>query len=425
MSMPRPFPSLVQSLARPASPRPLSCDGLPDAAALALRAVHRAASELRRGTPVLLRGGDQVLVLAAAETVSARGLAELAAVARTPPMLLLAPARAAAVTVPAGLRTGPPADPVVVPDTVAGVVALRLPAALLDPAGLRSLADPTVDRLLPDGEELERLVVPPLGAAALALAKLGRLLPALVAAPVAGAAAQDGAVPLSGPGSGKSGRLDLLAVEAADVLAYADSAATSLRRVASAAVPLEDAPDARVIAFRAADGGIEHLAILIGQPEALAAEGGAPLCRIHSECFTGDLLGSLRCDCGAQLRGATGRMGAEGTGVLLYLAQEGRGIGLVNKLRAYALQDTGLDTLDANRALGWGADERNFLVAATMLDQLGIGRVRLLTNNPQKLVSLAACGIAVEGREAHSFAPNGVNDHYLDTKARRFGHLLA
>jgi GTP cyclohydrolase II len=118
-------------------------------------------------------------------------------------------------------------------------------------------------------------------------------------------------------------------------------------------------------------------------------------------------------------------MAEDGAGVLLYLAQEGRGIGLVNKLRAYALQDTGLDTLDANRALGWGADERNFLVAATMLQQLGIPRVRLLTNNPEKVKALQACGIEIEGREAHAFAPNGVNDHYLETKARRFGHLLA
>jgi GTP cyclohydrolase II len=112
-------------------------------------------------------------------------------------------------------------------------------------------------------------------------------------------------------------------------------------------------------------------------------------------------------------------------GVLLYLAQEGRGIGLVNKLRAYALQDQGLDTLDANRALGYGADERNFWVAAEMLRAVGIGRVRLLTNNPDKLAGLAACGIEVEGREAHQFDPNGVNDAYLETKARRFGHLLA
>jgi GTP cyclohydrolase II len=162
------------------------------------------------------------------------------------------------------------------------------------------------------------------------------------------------------------------------------------------------------------------LAILVGEP----VKAAAPLARIHSECFTGDLLGSLRCDCGEQLRGAVRRMAAEGAGILLYLAQEGRGIGLINKLRAYALQDRGLDTLDANRALGWDADERNFLIAARMLEQLGISRVRLLTNNPDKLTALAACGVEIVGREAHTFAPNGVNDEYLATKAARFGHLL-
>jgi GTP cyclohydrolase II len=145
---------------------------------------------------------------------------------------------------------------------------------------------------------------------------------------------------------------------------------------------------------------------------------------VHSECFTGDLLGSLRCDCGPQLRASMRRIAAEGAGVVLYLAQEGRGIGLASKLRAYALQDHGLDTVDANRALGWQADERNFLVAATMLEQLGIRRVRLLTNNPDKLTALAACGIEVAGRERLQVEPNGVNDHYLETKARRFGHLL-
>ena len=367
----------------------------PDHVALALRQVHRAAAELRRGAPVLLRdaASGQGLLLAAMETVGAAGLAELHGLAAGPVLLLLAPARAAALLPPA-----PGAE-------ATEVVALAAADSLMDPALLRSLADPTAERLLP--QPPHRVPAPARGALALALVKLGRLLPALVAAPA----------PAEAP--------NLLAVAAADVASYPTAVATSLRRVAEAAVPLADAPDARVVAFRAADGGIEHLAILVGQPEALAAAGGTPLARIHSECFTGDLLGSLRCDCGPQLRGAIARMAAEGGGVLLYLAQEGRGIGLVNKLRAYALQDTGLDTLDANRALGWGADERNFLVAATMLRELHIPRVRLLTNNPEKLRALAACGVEVEGREAHQIAPNGVNDGYLETKARRFGHLLA
>jgi GTP cyclohydrolase II len=226
--------------------------------------------------------------------------------------------------------------------------------------------------------------------------------------------------PVRTGGAERAADLSLLGVAAADVLTYPVQIAAGLVRVAEAEVPLQDAPDARVVAFRGPDAGIEHLAIVVGRPENAATP---PLVRLHSECFTGDLLGSLRCDCGPQLRGAIKRIAADGAGVVLYLAQEGRGIGLVNKLRAYAMQDRGLDTLDANRALGWGADERTFLVAATMLEELGLREVRLLTNNPDKVAALAACGLVVH-REAHAFAPNGVNNGYLATKAARFGHLL-
>jgi len=372
---------------------------------LALRAVHRAVSELRRGTPVIVEGPlnspGAALLIAAAETVGAQGLTEIMALAAAPPVLLLSPVRAAAI-----LQRPVPLN---APDE--GAVALRLPASLTAPERLRAFADPTAELLLgAEGQAMERASLPALAAAALSLAKLGRLLPALVAAPASSAAL--------------GAEAGLLRVSAADLLAYPDSVATSLRRVGEARVPLEDSPDTRIVAFRAADGGIEHLAMLVGNPEAVVAAGQAPMTRLHSECFTGDLLGSLRCDCGPQLKGALRRMAEEGAGVLLYLAQEGRGIGLVNKLRAYTLQDQGLDTLDANRALGYGADERNFLVAATMLRLLGVPRVRLLTNNPDKIAGLAACGIEVATRETHSFAGNGVNDRYLATKAERFGHMF-
>jgi GTP cyclohydrolase II len=363
-----------------------------DPAVLRVRGVHRAIADLRRGTPVLLTG-EVPLVLLAAETASAGGLAEFATLAADPALLLLAPMRAAAV-LHRPVQQGQPA------------MALRLSAALLAPETLLSLADPTVEQMLPELPELTP--APVLAAAALALVKLARLLPAVLAAPVG----PDAAAAIE--------RLHLLSVPAEDVLAYPSASALGLKPVAEASVPLRSAEHTRIIAFRAPDAGIEHLAILVGRPE----ESEAPLVRIHSECFTGDLLGSMRCDCGEQLHGAIARMAEAGAGALIYLAQEGRGIGLVNKLRAYTLQDRGLDTLDANRALGWGADERNFLVAATILEALGISRIRLLTNNPDKLAALAACGVTIVGREAHAFAPNGVNDHYLATKAERFGHLL-
>ncbi|MSP04697.1 MAG: GTP cyclohydrolase II [Acetobacteraceae bacterium] len=362
-----------------------------------LRAVHRAVAELRRGTPVLLRadaeGVAPPLVVLAAETAGATGLAEFSRLGAVPGVLLLAPMRAAAVL----------HRPV---EQVGVAVALRLSQDLLSECLLRGLADPTADQLV--GASPDTAPVPALAGAALALAKLGQLLPAVLVAPLRAEAIHTAAT------------LDVLSVSAADIGAYPRAMAIGLRRVAEADVPLENAPQSRIVAFRAPDAGIEHLAIVVGQPEKM----DAPLVRLHSECFTGDLLDSLRCDCGAQLRGAIQRMAEDGGGVLLYLAQEGRGIGLMNKLRAYAMQDRGLDTLDANRALGWGADERNFLLAATMLRELGIARIRLLTNNLDKISALVACGVDVVGREAHEFPPNGVNDHYLATKAKRFGHLL-
>ena len=360
-----------------------------------MREVNRAAGDLRRGTPVLL-AGEVPLVLLPAETAGARGLAEFHALAGAPAVLLLAAGRAAAVL----RRTAPTEE----------VVALRTQSALLSPDVLLGLADPTAAQMLPEAPQTAEC--PALAGAALSLAKIARLLPAMLAAPARADAVME------------ADALGLIAVTAEAVLAHPMEAALGLRRVAEVPVPLDGAPDARIVAFRAPDAGIEHMAILVGQPEQVAARGEAPLVRVHSECFTGDLLGSLRCDCGPQLRGAIARMSQEGGGVLLYLAQEGRGIGLMNKLRAYALQDRGLDTLDANRALGWGADERNFLIAASMLQELGIESVRLLTNNPDKVAALRQCGLRSVVREPHEIAPNGVNDHYLATKARRFGHLL-
>jgi GTP cyclohydrolase II len=340
--------------------------------------------------PVLLES-EHPLLLLAAETAGAASLAEFEALGTGRPLILFAPVRGAAV-----LRRPIDGD--------SGVIAAVLPEALANPDALRGLADPTLAQPVTAG--MEPADSPPGAAAAIALAKLGRLLPAVLAVtPVSVACLAEQA---------------LIGISPADILAYPGMEGAGLRIVASAPVPLADARNSRVVAFRAEGSSIEHLAIVVGSPDTTEA----PLVRIHSECFTGDLLGSLRCDCGDQLRGAIRRMAENGAGIVLYLAQEGRGIGLVNKLRAYTLQDRGLDTMDANRVLGWGADERNFLIGANMLLALGVKRVRLLTNNPDKIAGLTACGIEVVGREAHAFAPNEVNDSYLATKAVRFGHIL-
>ena len=237
-------------------------------------------------------------------------------------------------------------------------------------------------------------------AAALRLAKLGGLLPAVFAV-----AATAETAPLR--------------VAAGAILDYAR--ADRLRIVARARLPLAEAPDTEVVAFRPAEGGPEHLALVIDAPRTDVPV----LVRLHSACLTGDVLGSLKCDCGPQLRAAIAAIAAHlGGGILLYLQQEGRGIGLINKLRAYALQDQGFDTVDANLRLGFESDERDFAVAAVMLRQLGVGAVRLLTNNPDKVAGLEAHGITVTERVAHAMPPNPHNAAYLDTKRDRSGHYL-
>lgn len=175
----------------------------------------------------------------------------------------------------------------------------------------------------------------------------------------------------------------------------------------------------RIVAFTEAGTDKDHVAIVAGDVE---GKHGV-LVRIHSECATGDIFGSMRCDCGPQLDLALERIAEEG-GIVLYLRQEGRGIGLANKIRAYALQDEGLDTVDANLHLGFPADARCYSAAAQMLDQLGVACVRLMTNNPAKVEALKRKGIEVVGREAHEIPPNDENRFYLVTKRERMQHML-
>jgi GTP cyclohydrolase II len=176
----------------------------------------------------------------------------------------------------------------------------------------------------------------------------------------------------------------------------------------------------RVVAFQNEHDEKEHVALVRGVVDGAAGV----LTRLHSECLTGDALGSLRCDCRDQLEAAMAALGQAETGVLLYLRQEGRGIGLVNKIRAYALQDQGLDTVDANLALGFRDDERDYAIAAHMLRALGPTSIRLMTNNPRKIEQLRQYGVVVEGRVPHVLPPNGHNRFYLETKANRSGHYI-
>ena len=359
--------------------------------------VERAAQELRRGLPVLLTGEDGALVLAiAAELATDEKIAALRGWAEGVADLALTHNRAGTLKI--RLYT---------PDVVRIPVTDRLKAE-----DLRNLADPALDLSNPmRGPFNARREAAPSGVpAAVRLAKIARLLPAAITA----------VLPGKPPPEFDAARGYLVAVEAADIMGYDIAQATALERVTSARVPLDGAENARIVAFRPRDGGIEHLAIVIGDP--VSSE--PVLTRLHSECFTGDLLGSLKCDCGQQLRGAITEIGAAGAGVLLYLAQEGRGIGLINKLRAYALQDQGFDTVEANERLGFESDERVFLPAAEMLRQLGYSKIRLMTNNPDKVEALEQFGIEVVERVPHAFPTNEHNAFYLSTKAKKSGHIL-
>ena len=250
-------------------------------------------------------------------------------------------------------------------------------------------------------------------ASALALARIGRLLPAVVCAEV-----RSKGLPALG---GTPDDTAVLRVSTEEVQALSSGSGLEVARIAEAPVPLQEAEDARVVLFREAGGLFEHVAILIGEPERWRKP--VPV-RLHSACLTGDLFGSLKCDCGEQLKGSLRVFAERGGGVLLYLAQEGRGIGLGNKLRAYGLQEDGLDTVDADCTLGFGADERSYEVAVQMLRNLGIGRVQILTNNPEKVRALQRGGIDVVEREPLHGTLNRHNLPYMRAKVHRAGHLL-
>ena len=274
-----------------------------------------------------------------------------------------------------------------------------------DLALARAVADPALDLIHPmKGPFLaEHLDHREAAEAAMELARLAGVLPAFLVDPAPAGEAQT--------------------VSASDISAWKDSA--SLVIATRARLPVSASDDAEVVAFRSTNDLREHVALVIGRQSGEAA----PLVRLHSECLTGDILGSLKCDCGPQLDAALAAMAQEasegtGWGVLLYLRQEGRGIGLINKLRAYRLQDQGFDTVDANNRLGLPTEARDFPVAARMLALLGVGAVRLMTNNPEKVAALEAEGVMVAERVPHALPANPHNARYLATKRDRSGHLL-
>ncbi len=344
----------------------------------------RARGDLRMGVPIVLTDGAAAAVVAAVEVLDAGRLAGMRALGRCEVALTLHRAQTLKVAAYDGdlARVAVPGD--------------------VDLAWLRALADPSDDLAVPMKGPLRAMRGGLAGfhRAGLALAKSARLLPAVMVVALAPGVVVDGLTVL--PMAGVTDDL------------------SPLQSVAVARVPMIASAAGRVHVFRPADGGEEHYAVEIGRPD----RSQPVLVRLHSACFTGDVLGSLKCDCGPQLQAALAQMGAEGSGVLLYLNQEGRGIGLANKMRAYALQDQGFDTVEANHRLGFEDDERDFRIGADILRKMGFSAVRLMTNNPRKVGVMADCGVAVFERVPLVVGQTAQNAGYLAVKAAKSGHLL-
>ncbi len=342
----------------------------------------QAIDALRHGWPLQMIGGPVLLPVETAASARAEGAQMLISSARAATLKLINQREAAA-----------PHAPVL----IHGAERFTLTSA-------RPIGDPALDLASPlkGPFRAETIDWPDEAEAALELARLAGILPAFLVDPEHAGEAQP--------------------VAASDLAQWADPAKLAI--ATRAHLPIAACENAEIVAFRSMDDTREHVALVIGTQ----MSDRAPLVRLHSECLTGDILGSLKCDCGPQLDAALAAMAQEarggGWGVLLYMRQEGRGIGLVNKLRAYRLQDQGFDTVDANQRLGLPDESRDFGTAARMLELLGVRDIRLMTNNLRKVVALEDAGVRVTERVQHQLPANPHNARYLDTKRDRSGHLL-
>ena len=343
--------------------------------------VERAVAEMRMARPVLLDSGDATALVQGVEDLGPDTAARLDAIRGEGARLVLPAARLRRL----GLDR-----------RENGTVALPV----VDHARVQALAFALEARI----DAPVRATVP-LDEDALELARLALALPAVVVVPLGRAVEADGSI---------------LRVASAAVRSYRDEQVRALAIVGRAPVPLEEAPDTEFVVFRGGEGLRDQVAVIVGRPD--PAE--PVTVRLHSACLTGDLFGSLKCDCGDQLRETVRLMAEHGGGVLLYLDQEGRGNGIANKIRAYKLQAQGYDTYDADEMLGFGPDQRRFDFAANMLRQLGVARVRLITNNPDKIAALANAGLAVVSHQRAPARATPENLRYLASKRDRAGHLI-
>lgn len=350
--------------------------------------VNRALAEFRSRRPIVITSGHETLISLPVEGIDAkRWSAFVDFCAPALPFVAITRQRACVLDLAA---TEP--------------VALKLAPTISADQILSIAADAKID----DQVETKSLVAKPLGAAAKAaieLAKLTQLLPAVLAAPAPAGWASDAGIPI-------------VSVQADAIGDFRRSLASSLKLTTQTDVALQGS-SARFVVFTDMLGR-NQTAVIVGKPN---FSNPVPV-RLHSACLTGDVFGSRRCDCGDQLRLSLVRLREGGGGVILYLAQEGRGLGLANKMRAYRLQDAGLDTVDANTTLGFEHDERDYLIAARMLKMLGCTRVLLFSNNPAKIAGLGQAGIEVAGHIPLLTAVTADNRRYLTAKAVRAGHRL-
>ena len=349
--------------------------------------IARLRGDLRMGVPVSIQEGEKTWVAAAVETLTASRLADLRGLGDH---LQVALTNWRAETLAAPAYDGDLVRVSVFDDA--------------DVRWLHGMADPSLDLQIPmkgpfafvrDGDASVHR-------AAIQLCKKAGLLPCAV---------------LTETSAEEAAGLDRIDIE---TLKAIETSRSPLELISKARVPLEVFEDSRVYVFRRKDGGEEHYAIELGRPR----RDTPVLSRLHSACFTGDLIGSLKCDCGPQLRAAMAQIATEGSGVLLYMNQEGRGIGLANKMRAYSLQDQGFDTVEANHRLGFEDDERDFRLGAEVLRSMGFESVRLMTNNPRKVEMMSEAGVRVEERVPLKVGENAHNTDYLATKAKKSGHIL-
>ncbi|WP_332681504.1 GTP cyclohydrolase II RibA [Bosea sp. (in: a-proteobacteria)] len=344
--------------------------------------VDRALAEFRAARPVLLSDGQSLALALSAELADAGFAARLDALAGGNARLVLSAARLRRLGAKNRAETG----------------VLAMPA--LDLARIETLAlkiEARVDAPVGPASALDN--------AALELARLTLVLPAVILVPVTASQVADE---------------PLIKVEIAALNGYRAAQVATLSIVGRAPVPLEGAPDTEFVVFRGGEGLRDQVAIIVGKPDLSAA---VPV-RLHSACLTGDLFGSLKCDCGDQLRETVEWMAQNEGGILLYLDQEGRGNGISNKMRAYKLQSQGWDTYDADEVLGFDLDQRHFDFAAAMLKQLGVSRITALTNNPLKVGAIKAAGLEVAATQRVLGRPNVHNVRYLASKRDRAGHFI-